>query len=386
MKYRLVTPGPSMVPSETLLSLAKPVIHHRTAENKAVMAEALSLLKQVFCTKNDVAIFTSSGTGAMETAVATFIRPGDKAIVISAGKWGERWVELCKTFGANLIELKATYGEVVTPEQVAAALKQHPDTVAVYTQLSETSTGVGHDIAAIGEVVKKTSALLAVDGISGVGAMECRTDAWGIDLLAVGSQKALMMPPGLAFLSVSEKAKKVMESKPAPPMYYFDLKKYLAKAAENDTPYTPAHTLIAAQVESLRMMINQGMENVWHQARQMSKAMLAAVEALGLEPFAKRPCEGLTTIVVPPGVDGNAWPKLLEQKYGVKVAGGQGSMKGKIIRVAHMGYVDPLDVIGIIAAMEWSLAELGHPVESGAAVAAATRVFAEDYVKTPAAV
>ena len=175
-----------------------------------------------------------------------------------------------------------------------------------------------------------------------------------------------------------------MDSKPNPPMYYFDLKKYLAKAAENDTPYTPAHTLIAAQVESLRMMINQGMENVWHQARIMSRAMLAAVESLGLEPFAKRPCEGLTTIVVPPGIDGAAWPKLLEQKYGVKVAGGQGSMKNKIIRVAHMGYVDPLDVIGVIAALEWSLAELGYPVESGAGVAAATRVFSEDFVRAHA--
>ena len=217
MKYRLVTPGPSMVPSETLLSLAKPVIHHRTAENKAVMAEALSLLKQVFCTKNDIAILTSSGTGAMETAVATFIRPGDTAIVLSAGKWGERWSEICKTFKANLIELKAEYGEVVSPSQVATALKQHPETVAVYTQLSETSTGVGHDIAAIGEIVNQTPALLAVDGISGVGAMECRTDAWGIDLLAVGSQKALMMPPGLAFLSVSEKAKKSdgLQAKPS---------------------------------------------------------------------------------------------------------------------------------------------------------------------------
>lgn len=381
MKYRLVTPGPSMVPDETLLTLAEPVRHHRTAENKAVMAEALALLKEVFCTKNDVAIFASSGTGAMETAVANIVRPGEKAIAVSAGKWGERWCELCRAFGANLVELKTEYGKVVTPGQIAAALAEHPDTVAVYTQLSETSTGVAHDIAGIGEVVKKTPALLAVDGISGIGALECQTDDWGVDLLAVGSQKALMMPPGLAFIAVSEKAKKVMDGKPSPPTYYFDLKKYLAKAADNDTPYTPAHTLIAAQVKSLRLMVNEGMENIWQQARTMSRAMLAAVETLGLQPFAEVPATGLTTIRVPAGIDGAVWPKLLEQKYGVKVAGGQGSLKNTIIRVAHMGYVDALDVVGIVAALEWSLTELGHPVEPGAAVAAATKVFAAEFTK-----
>ncbi|MBY0587312.1 alanine--glyoxylate aminotransferase family protein [bacterium] len=380
MKYRLMTPGPSIVPEETLLTLAKPVRHHRTAENKAIMSEALSLLKQVFDTKNDIAIFTSSGTGAMETAVATFIRPGDTAIVISAGKWGERWSELCKTFQANLIELKTDYGKVVSPAEVESALKKHPNAVAVYGQLSETSTGVAHDIEAIGQIVKKTPALLAVDGISGVGAMECRTDDWGIDLLACGSQKALMMPPGLAYLSVSEKAKRVMESKPAPPTYYFDLRKYLAKAAENDTPYTPAHTLIAAQVESLRMMVNHGMENVWKDAKTMSQAMLAAVAAMGLKPFADVPTAGLTTIVVPTGVDGATWPKLLEQKYGVKVAGGQGSLKNKIIRVAHMGYVDAIDVIGIVAALEWSLQELGYSVQAGMGVTAAAKVFSASFV------
>jgi aspartate aminotransferase-like enzyme len=323
---------------------------------------------------------TSSGTGAMETAVANFIQPGDKAIVISAGKWGERWSELCKTFQANLVEIKVEYGKVATPAQVEATLQQHPDAVVLFGQLSETSTGVAHDIQGIGAVIKKTPTLFAVDGISGVGACECRTDDWGVDLLACGSQKALMMPPGLAFLTVSEKAKRVMESRSAPPTYYFNLKKALAKAAENDTPYTPAHTLIEAQVQSLRLMVDQGMESIWQTARTMSQAMLAALEALRLEPFAEVPAAGLTTIVVPAGVDGAAWPKLLEQKYGVKVAGGQGSLKNKIIRVAHMGYVDALDVIGIVAAMEWSLAELGHNVQPGAGVAAATRIFAQHFL------
>lgn len=380
MKYRLVTPGPSMVPAETLLAMAKPVRHHRTAENKALMAEAISLLQQVFFTKNDIAILTSSGTGAMETAVANFLRPGDKAIVLSSGKWGERWAELCQAFQAQLILVTADYGKVVAPQRLHKALAEHPDAVAVFTQLSETSTGVAPDVAAMGEMVKDTQALFVVDGISGVGAVECRTDEWGIDLLAVGSQKALMMPPGLAFLSVSEKARQVMDSKPSPPTYYFDLRKYLAKAAENDTPYTPAHTLIAAQVESLRMLLNKGVEEVWRQAVSMSRAMQAAADALGVRTLAERPAAGLTVFCVPPGVDGAAWPKLLEQKYGVKVAGGQGSLKNKVIRVAHLGYIDPIDVVGIVAALEWSLAELGHSVEIGSAVASATCVLAEHFL------
>jgi aspartate aminotransferase-like enzyme len=380
MKYRLVTPGPSMAPAETLLALARPVRHHRTPENKSLTAEAISLLKQVFCTKYDVVIFASSGTGAMEAAVSNIVRPGDKAVVLSAGKWGERWAELCKTYQANLIELKADYGKVVTPHRVEAVLREHPDVVAVYAQLSETSTGVEHDLAAIGQAIRRTPSLFVVDGISGVGAVECRTDDWGIDLLAVGSQKALMMPPGLAFLSVSEKAKQVMESRPAPPAYYFDLQKYLRKAAENDTPYTPAHTLIAAQVESLRMLLNVGMETVWRQTRAMSRAMLAAAGALDLRPFAERPTAGLTVLSVPEGVDGAAWPKLLESKYGVKVAGGQGSLKNKVIRIAHMGYIDAIDVVGVVAALEWSLADLGRPVDFGAGVAAATRILAEEFV------
>lgn len=384
MKYRLVTPGPSMVPTETLLELAKPVRHHRTSENKALMAEAISLLQQVFCTKNDVAILTSSGTGAMETAVANFVAPGDKVIVVSAGKWGERWAELCQAFQAKRILLTAEYGKVVSPDRVQQSLREHPDAVAVFTQLSETSTGVAHDVAAIGELVKRTPTLFVVDGISGVGAVECRTDDWGIDLLAVGSQKALMMPPGLAFLSVSEKARQVMDAKPSPPTYYFDLRKYLAKAAEHDTPYTPAHTLIAAQVASLRMILNKGIEEIWRQAASMSRAMQAAAATLGLQTLAERPAAGLTVLCVPPGVDGAAWPKLLEQKYGVKVAGGQGSLKNKVIRIAHMGYIDPIDVVGIVAALEWSLAELGHAVELGAGVATATRLLAECLTGEPA--
>lgn len=379
-KYRLVTPGPAMAPAEALLELAKPIRHHRTAENKALIAEALQKLKEVFVTTGDVVIFTSSGTGAMEAAVANVIKPGDKAIAVVAGKWGERWAELLKTFGANLVVLEEPYGKTCTPERIADTLAKHPDTVAVYSTLSETSTGVGLDIEGIGKVIAKTPALHVVDGISGIGAMECRVDAWGVDLLAVGSQKALMLPPGLAFLSVSAKAKKVVESRPTPPTYYFNLKKALKSAAENDTPYTPAHTLIAALVQCLRMMLETGIENVWKQTSLMSRATLAAVDALGLKSLAERPSTALTVIVAPDGVDAGAWLKLLEKKYALKAAEGQGSLKGKIIRVAHMGYMDPIDVLGIVAALEWSLLELGYRTEPGKAVAAASKVFAEGLI------
>lgn len=370
-----------MVPEQTLLELAKPIRHHRTAENKALVAEAFELLKQILCTKNDVVILTSSGTGAMETAVANFIKPGDTAIAISAGKWGERWVQLCETYGANLVTLTAEYGKVVTPDRLAAALKEHPKTVAVYSTLCDTSTAVAHDIAAFGKIVAETPALLAVDGISGSGAMECRTDDWHIDLMVTGSQKALMLPPGLAYLAVSEKAKKVLEANPKPPTYYFNLKKYLKSAADKDTPYTPAHTLIAAQVQSLRMMLAEGVENVWKQSSMMSKALLQAVECLGLKSLAERPATALTAILAPAGINADDWAKLLEKKYGVKAAGGQGTLKGKIIRIAHMGYVDALDLVGIVAALEWSLLELGHKIEPGKAVAATTRCLGEELTK-----
>lgn len=385
MKYRLVTPGPAMAPEATLLELAKPIRHHRTAENKALIQEAVSSLQKVFATTNDVVILTSSGTGAMEASISNFLKQGEVAIVVVAGKWGERWAELVETFGGKLVPLKVPYGRVVAPDQVKRALQQHPQARIVCATLSETSTGVAHDIEAIGSIVHESEALFAVDGISGVGAMECRTDDWHIDLLAVGSQKALMMPPGLAFLSVSEKAKKVLEERGAAvPAYYFNLAKALKAGKEFDTPFTPAHTLIAALVQSLRLILSDGMETVWRNAQTLSKAMLAGVHALGLEPFAERPTAGLTTIKVPEGIDGPAWEKKLEKTYGLKVAGGQGSMKGKIIRIAHMGYIDALDLVGITAALEWSLLELGHEIEPGKATGIVTRIIAEDYVPVAA--
>lgn len=381
MKYRLVTPGPAMVPEESLLELARPVRHHRTAENKKTIAEALSALKEVFATKNDVALITGSGTAAMEMAVGNIVKPGDKVIVLSAGKWGERWQELCKTFSANLVVISTPYGTTPSPDMLSHALQENPDAVAVYSTLSDTSTGIAMDIPALGKLVAATKALFVVDGISGVGAAECRTDDWNIDLLAVGAQKALMLPPGLAYLAVSAKAKAVVEANPKAPTYYLNLKKYLKSLADSDTPYTPAHTLIGAQVLSLRRLLKEGMENVWTRTRLLAEAFIAASNAVGLELFADRPSPSLTVLKVPEGIDGPKWEKLLETKYGVKCAGGQGELKGKIVRFAHMGYIDAFDVMSMAVALEWSLAELGRPVKFGAAVSAASQVLGKGLTK-----
>ncbi len=375
MKYRLLTPGPSPVPEETLLELAKPVPHHRTAEARQILAEVLDGLKYVFQTKNDVVLMTCSGTGAMEAALVGAVPRGAKAVCLYSGRFGERWHKVWQAFGVESVAVTAPPGQAVSPEQLAKALKDHPDAVAVSAVLSETSTGVKHDIRAFGELVAKTPAVLIVDAISGAGAMECRTDEWHIDMLGVGSQKALMLPPGLAFLSVSPKAWKKIEAH-SPPVFYFDLKKYRAKLQDPDTPFTPAHTLIAALRLSLQRLKAEGIEKVWARHARMAKACRAGVEALGLKIFPNPPAEGLTTVSVPDGIDGGVLLKKLEKDHGLKLAGGQDNLKGKIVRLAHMGYIDFFDVLAALSGLELALAEMGFKLEPGAGVAAAQRAFA----------
>src|SRR4051794_39231363 len=260
-KPRLMTPGPAPVPEEVLLELARPVIHHRSAEAKQVITEVAADLKEVFQTQNDVLILTASGTGAMEAAAVNTVPPGGKALVLNAGYFANRWGSICKAYGINVVSLDTEWGQTADPARVANALKEHPDAVGVFGTLSETSTGTGHPVEAIGKVVAGTDAVFAVDGISGVGAMECRTDDWGIDLLCVGSQKALMLPPGLAFLAVSPKAWARIDAFDAP-SFYFNLKAARKKMKEFDTPYTPAHTLILALKTSLKRIQAEGVENV----------------------------------------------------------------------------------------------------------------------------
>ena len=374
MKTRLFTPGPTPVPEETLLELAKPVGYHRSGEAKAILAEVTEDLKYVFQTANPVVTLTSSGTGGMEAAVCSTLAAGDQAILLTAGRWGERWKGALKAFGIDTVVVEVPYGQAVTPEQLAAALKAHPDAKCVFATLSETSTGVGHDIESFGRLVAATPALLIVDGISGLGAMECRCDAWGVDIMVCGSQKALMLPPGLAYVSVSPKAKAVIDANP-PRGFYFDLRRSLAKIAESDTPFTPANTLIKAQRVSLKRIRAEGIEQLWARHAKVALACRAAVEAMGLKLFAARPNNGLTVIAVPAGIDGSAMLKSLEKKHGFKLADGQDQMKGQIWRLSHMGYVDAFDVLGAIAALELVLADAGFG-KVGAGVAAFQQSYA----------
>jgi serine---pyruvate transaminase len=375
-KPRLMTPGPAPVPEDVLLELARPVIHHRSAEAKRVINEVVAGLKEVFQTQNDILILTASGTGAMEAATVNTVPKGGKALVLQAGYFSARWGAICKAYGINAVMLDTEWGQPVDPARVAEALRQHPDTACVMGTLSETSTGTGHPIEAIGKIVATTSAVFAVDGISGIGAMECRTDAWGVDLLCVGSQKALMIPPGLAFVSVSPKAWAKIDAFDSP-SFYFNLKSARKKAKEGDTPFTPAHTLILALRKALERIKAEGIENVWLRHKRMSEACQAGVQALGLELFSSRPAEGLTAFRVPSGITDVAISGQLVERFGITTVGGQDKLKGQIVRVGHMGYMDELDVISGLAALEMVLSDLGMDVEPGCAVTAAQQVFLE---------
>ncbi len=376
MKQRLLTPGPTPVPEETLLELAKPMIFHRTAEFRAMLGEVLADLQKIFVTKNLVIPLTSSGSGALEAALANSVPAGGKVICLIAGRFGERWKNIAKAFGIEAIVVTVPYGQAVQPAQLEAALKEHPDAIAVCSTLSETSTGVGHDIAAFGKIVSGTSAIFIVDSVSGLGAMECRTDEWNVDINCTGSQKALMMPPGLAFLSVSDKAWKVIEKNPNPRTFYFDLKKAKKNLETNDTPYTPAHTMIRAMRVSTKKILAEGMEAIWARQSKYAAAARAGFQALGLELFASQPNTALTVVKMPANVDSSALLSKLEKQFGLKLANGQDTLKGKIIRLAHMGYIDQFDILAAISGVEIVLAEMGHPVELGKGLTAAQRVFA----------
>jgi aspartate aminotransferase-like enzyme len=379
-KRRLMTPGPTEVPEPARLAMARQVIHHRTPEFRALFAEVLSGLKYVLQTDGDVLVLSCSGTGGMEAAVVNLVPRGGKAIVLESGVFSRRWADICTRYGIEVVRHGVEWGQAIEAEDVARLLQQHPDAVAVFGTLMESSTGVGHDIEAIGEAVARSNALWVVDGISGAGAMRCLVDAWHIDMLVVGSQKALMTPPGLVIVSVSQAAWEQIE-RTSPQAFYLDLRFHRdkirgVKPLEGpDTPWTPAHTLIAALGESLKLIRAEGIEAVWQKCAVLSRATIAGMEAMGLAIFASRPAAGMTAVCFPPKIDGAAMLARLESRFGVKLAGGQLALKGKIFRLAHFGMVDELDIIATLAAIEMVLDELGHPVTLGAAAAAASRVI-----------
>ncbi len=376
IKRYLLAPGPTPVPPEVLLAMARPIIHHRAPEFDKLFAEVRDGLKWLFQTKNDVLMLAASGTGGMEGAVSNFLSPGDKALTINGGKFGERWGKLCKTFGAQVTELKVEWGRAVDPQSVADALKKDPGIKAVYVQASETSTGVAHDVKVLAQIVKGCpDTILVVDAITALGVFDIKTDEWGIDVVVTGSQKALMLPPGLAFVSVSEKAWQLAE-KAKNASFYFNLKKERENQQKNQTAYTPAVSLIIGLQEVLKMLKAEGLEAVFARQANLAKAMREGMKAAGLALFPKEsPSDALTAISAPNGIDGQAVYKNLRVQYGITAAGGQDHLKGKIFRLSHMGYMDRFDVITAVAATEMVLKGLGHPIKLGSGVAMAQEVL-----------
>ncbi len=350
--------------------------YHRTEEMRALLSEVVADLQTVFCTKNPVFPLTCSGTGGLEAAVVNVVAPGKKAICLSAGRFGERWTKICRAFAIEPIVISAPYGQAVQPEQLQRALAEHPDAVAVCSTLSETSTGVLHDIQSFGKIVAATPAILLVDAISGLVALECRNDNWHVDVCCTGAQKALMMPPGLAFVSVSDKAWKTIDANPDPRTFYFDLKKARTELKSNDTPYTPAHTMLRAMRLSLKKIVTEGMENIWKRQARYAAAARAGFQAMGLEIFPSPPNNALTVVKMPANLSSSTVLGKLEKEFGLKLANGQDVLKGKIIRLGHMGYIDQFDILAALAGMELVLHELKYPVEFGCGLAAAQKVFA----------
>ena len=376
LKRYLLAPGPTQVPPEVLLAMARPMVHHRAPEFSAMFAELREDLKWLFQTRNDVLTLVASGTGAMEGAVANFLSPGDKAVYVNGGKFGERWGKLCKTFGVNGIEIKVEWGESVDPQAVADALKKDPAIKAVYIQASETSTGVAHDTRAIAEIVRsREETILVVDAITALGVFDLKTDEWGIDVVVAGSQKAMMLPPGLAFASVSEKAWRLAD-KAKNAAFYFNFKKERDAQQKNQTAYTAGVSLMIGLQEVLKMLKAEGLGNVFARHARMAHAMREGMKAAGLALFPKQAhSDALTVVSTPAGVDGQAVYKNLREQYGITAAGGQDHLQGKIFRISHMGYMDTFDVIQALAATEMVLKGLGHPVKLGSGVGKAEELL-----------
>jgi aspartate aminotransferase-like enzyme len=374
-KKYLLAPGPTPVPPEALLAMAMPIIHHRAPDFLPVLDSAKKGLQWLYQTKNDVLILCSTGTGGMEGSVTNFLSPGDDVLVINGGKFGERWTKICQAYGMKVEELIVEWGYAVKAEQVEAALKKNPKIKAVFVQANETSTGVYHDVKSVGAVVRKTDALFVVDAISALVAHDIKADEWGIDVMIGGSQKGVMLPPGLAFVSVSDKAWKMADSAKTP-KFYFNFKKERENLSKNQTNFTSAVTLIIGLNACIKMLQDEGLENVFARHDRLARATRAGASALGLKLFPKEsPSNALTAIEAPAGVDGQAIYKDLRVKFGITGAGGQDKLKGKIFRIAHLGYADTFDVITAIAGIEMVLKGLGHPVKLGSGVGAAQEIL-----------
>jgi aspartate aminotransferase-like enzyme len=368
MKKRLFTPGPTPIPETVMLKMAEPIIHHRNPEFNEILTRVNKNLKYLFQTEQPVLTLTSSGTGGVEATFVSLFSPGDKIISCNGGKFGERWVKMPKAYGLNMVEIKVEWGKAPTEEQILAALKANPDVKAVYLTHSETSTGAATDVKSLAKVIRENSnALVCVDGITAVGAHELRFDEWGIDACVTGSQKGLMIPPGLAFVALSQRAIAAIDSAKNP-RFYFDLKRALKSYQDNDTPWTPAVSLVIGVDAALQKIVEEGIENVWARHKRLANAIRAGVSATGLKLFSEFPSYAVTPVWVPQGVEWKKFNKILKGKYGITIAGGQDDFKDKIFRISHLGYYDELDMITMIGALELTLKECGYQFDLGVGV------------------
>ncbi len=373
-KKHLFTPGPTPIPPDAYLAMVQPIDYHRSEESVALIKDILEKLKHVFQTENDVLFLTSSGTGAMEGAVANLLCRGDKALVIRSGKFGERWAEICTAYGVEVVPIDVTYGDSVAPEVVAEKLTTNSDVTAVFATLCETSTGALHDIEAIAGITRDSPVLLVVDAVSALGADDLQMDSWGVDVVVSCSQKGLMTPPGLAFAALNSRAWDATERSDLP-KYYLDYRKAHQRGLEGSAPYTPAVTLLAGLQFALNHICAEGIRNTISRHARMASATRNAIKAIGLPLFATSPANTLTSIRLPEEIDGKAFVKMMRDNHGITYAGGQGNLSGKIVRIAHLGWMNEYDVIVAISAFERGIAEIGYDVQLGAGVTAAQEVF-----------
>lgn len=375
-KRHLLAPGPTQVLPEALLAMARPILYHRGPEYEALLGRVREGLKFLFQTKNEVLLFTSSGTGGMEGAVVNTLSPGDRALVIRGGKFGERWGEICEAYGLQPQYIDVEWGHAVEPDLVAVALAADPSIKAVFATHSESSTGVLHDVEAIARIVGRTPAILVVDAITSVGVVDLPMDAWGVDVVVGGTQKALMIPPGLALCGVSDKAW-AMVQRSRLPKFYFNFIAERKSLEKNQNTFTPAVSLVVALHESLAAIKAEGLTALFARHDRLARATRAGVRALGLELFTERPTPALTAIIAPPGIEAGAIVKRLRTAHGITISGGQAQLKGKIFRLAHLGYADESDVVVCLAALERTLTDLGYSVKLGEGLRAVQEVLGQ---------
>ena len=379
-KTYLLAPGPTPVPETVNLEMAAPMVHHRTPQFSKIFGEAAEDAKYLFQTQQDVIILAATGTGGMESCITNLFSPGDKVLVVNGGKFGERWGKISEAYGLEPIWINVEWGQAVDANKVKEALDKDKDIRAILVQASETSTAVAHPIEALSKLTRdRDDILLVVDGITGVGVFPLPMDEWGIDAMVTGSQKALQLPPGLALVALSEKAWKFADQSKCP-HFYFDLKKERKNLAAQTSAYTPAVSLVIGLRAVLKSFKEEGMENVHKRHNRLARATRAATQALGLKMVAPdAPADSLTGVFLPDGIDGGKFVKSLRDDFGVTMAGGQDQWKGKVVRIAHLGYVDTFDTIVAISAIEMALKKFGHAVQMGKGVAAAQEILLEAY-------